>query len=574
MNQIKVFPTPIKSEGDKKEYRLIQLPNKVKALLISSASTSSDAADNENLAAANITINVGSYDNPPKVLGLAHFLEHMVHMGSEKYPGESSYYDFLAANGGKRNALTASEYTSYYFGVSENAFPEAVDRLEQLIEKPLLVRSAMQREREAVDSEYELKKSIDAVRLESIMKTLVRDGHQAGLFDFGNLKTLKDDITDDDLHSELMKFHKRYVGNKIVVAVQSKRTLDELQAIVISSFSSIESGVDEGDKQPHNTNDIFKPEFHEKIYFLKPKTAKNVFTMTWIVPSAYPHYKCSPLDYVSSIISNEGEGGIATYLKEKHLITSIGTYSDTNTVFTAFKLYGDLTKLGSKNIEKVLEAIFDYLLMIKETPMSEHRRVYADLVERTKLEYNLHQESAPMSNIQNVTKNLLFFDDIDAVRGESIYQKFDEKSIVDYIDALSQRKFSLTFLLENHENYDMREKYFGTEYSVESFPEAYQRLWDERKLNPAFHIEKPNPFKPSNLEIFKNDQESPVMFKLLTSGHRSIFDVISFHFQDFPVKIYENLNITAWHKLDKKFQRPHVHFKIQMNSTSVSTLKE
>ena len=40
------------------------------------------------------------------VQGLSHYLEHMLFMGSEKYPDENEYDSFLAKNGGSSNAYT------------------------------------------------------------------------------------------------------------------------------------------------------------------------------------------------------------------------------------------------------------------------------------------------------------------------------------------------------------------------------------------------------------------------------------------------------------------------------------
>lgn len=37
-------------------------------------------------AACALCVDVGSFSDPPEIPGLAHFLEHMVFMGSEKYP--------------------------------------------------------------------------------------------------------------------------------------------------------------------------------------------------------------------------------------------------------------------------------------------------------------------------------------------------------------------------------------------------------------------------------------------------------------------------------------------------------
>lgn len=42
-------------------------------------------------AAAALSVNVGSFEDPFEIPGLMHFLEHMVFMGSEKYPKENAF---------------------------------------------------------------------------------------------------------------------------------------------------------------------------------------------------------------------------------------------------------------------------------------------------------------------------------------------------------------------------------------------------------------------------------------------------------------------------------------------------
>jgi len=42
-------------------------------------------------SAAALDVKVGSSFEPNDALGLAHFLEHMLFMGSEKYPEENHY---------------------------------------------------------------------------------------------------------------------------------------------------------------------------------------------------------------------------------------------------------------------------------------------------------------------------------------------------------------------------------------------------------------------------------------------------------------------------------------------------
>ena len=38
--------------------------------------------------------------------GLSHYLEHMLFMGSAKYPNENEYDDYLTKHGGSSNAFT------------------------------------------------------------------------------------------------------------------------------------------------------------------------------------------------------------------------------------------------------------------------------------------------------------------------------------------------------------------------------------------------------------------------------------------------------------------------------------
>ena len=51
---------------------------------------------------------VGYFADPPSVPGLAHWLEHSVHLGSNRYPGDNEYKTFLAQHGGSSNAATSA----------------------------------------------------------------------------------------------------------------------------------------------------------------------------------------------------------------------------------------------------------------------------------------------------------------------------------------------------------------------------------------------------------------------------------------------------------------------------------
>jgi nardilysin len=57
-------------------------------------------------AAAAMAVGVGSFSDPAEMQGLSHYLEHMLFMGSEKFPDENEYDSFLSKHGGSSNAFT------------------------------------------------------------------------------------------------------------------------------------------------------------------------------------------------------------------------------------------------------------------------------------------------------------------------------------------------------------------------------------------------------------------------------------------------------------------------------------
>lgn len=57
-------------------------------------------------SAACVNVQAGYFDDPEDVPGVAHFLEHAVHLGSVKYPDDKDYKFYLSQHGGTSNAST------------------------------------------------------------------------------------------------------------------------------------------------------------------------------------------------------------------------------------------------------------------------------------------------------------------------------------------------------------------------------------------------------------------------------------------------------------------------------------
>ena len=138
----------IKSQSDKRNYKTVMLGNKLRCLLIQ------DEEADKSCAA--LDVHVGASLDPKDHYGTAHFLEHMLFMGSEKFPKENEYSEFITNNGGYSNAFTSMTDTNYHFEVANDKFGEALDIFAQFFLCPLLGESQADREMNAVDSEYNM----------------------------------------------------------------------------------------------------------------------------------------------------------------------------------------------------------------------------------------------------------------------------------------------------------------------------------------------------------------------------------------------------------------------------------
>lgn len=350
-----VLGKPVKSDSDKKEYRLIKLQNGLTSLLVqhfieddlaseddekdrkpskSEMSTESheasgeesggeeeveeeeDEDDNakEKLAAVALCIGVGSWFDPVKIQGLSHFLEHMIFMGSEKYPKENEFDQFISTNGGADNALTECEYTMFYFEIVEEHLAGAIDRFAQLFISPLMLKDSMDREMQAVESEFQNNINDDDTRIMQLCASIANG--PVGTFTWGNLKTLKEGISNEELYNAVHAFRlKHYIANRMHLCVESSASLDDLQKLVEENFSAIQSGPEPSPLE--HPEHPFKSEFFEKVFYVKPKADKIKVFITFLLPSMETHYKSKPHDYIAHIIQHEGVGSLSSYLKKK-----------------------------------------------------------------------------------------------------------------------------------------------------------------------------------------------------------------------------------------------------------------
>ena len=178
--------------------------------------------------------------DPPEVPGLAHFLEHMLFLGTERYPEESAYSNFISTHGGAYNASTDYEFTSFYFSVAAQQLEGALDRFSAFFVCPLFTESCTDREVNAVHQEFEKNLLNDLFRDNRLLYSLIAKHHPLNKFVSGNRETLVDmpSKAGVSLREELFKFYEaNYSSHIMCLTVLGKQSLDELQQIVVPRFA-------------------------------------------------------------------------------------------------------------------------------------------------------------------------------------------------------------------------------------------------------------------------------------------------------------------------------------------------
>ena len=113
----------IKPKTDTLKYGFKVLSNGLKVLLISDPDTLKSSAA--------LGVNIGSLLDKKDEQGLAHFCEHLLFMGTKKYPSENDYREYLSKYGGSSNAGTQNDRTIFFFDISNEAFEGALDRFAE-----------------------------------------------------------------------------------------------------------------------------------------------------------------------------------------------------------------------------------------------------------------------------------------------------------------------------------------------------------------------------------------------------------------------------------------------------------
>ncbi|MFV0574011.1 MAG: insulinase family protein [Vibrio sp.] len=514
------------SPNDKKHYRHITLENGLRILLIND--------DQAQKSAAALAVNVGHFDDPYHREGLAHYLEHMLFLGTEKFPNIGEFQSFISQHGGKNNAWTGTEHTCYFFDIIPSAYPEALDRFSQFFISPLFNQEALEKERQAVESEFRLKLKDDMRRLYQVHKEVVNPEHPFAKFSVGNVDTLSDLLDENgnpttSIRDEIIDFYRQQYSADLMTAVLiGPHSLEQLEQAATTYFSPIQNNQLAG-KTIHIP--LQREQDAAKFVCIEPEKDTRKLMMSFNFPSMDQFYQSKPLSYFAHLLGDESEGSLLQHLKEKELITSLtagGGISGSN--FREFSISCSLTKEGLSEIDYIVERIFEFIELIRQQGLAEWR--YKEKQAVLESAFRFQEASRPMDIASHLVINLQNYQPEDVVYGDYMMTEYNDDHMRQLLQHFTPYNMRIMLVAKGLQ-YDKQAKWYDTPYSVRDISDEELHAWSHPQNTDTLTLPEPNPYICYDLDPAPLEDDAPL-----------------------PELIEQTDGFRLWHMQEKEFRVP------------------
>lgn len=497
-----------KSPNDKRQYQVIRLANQLQVLLVSDP-------DLKN-SAASLSVPIGSMHNPDSQLGLAHYLEHMLFLGSERYPVINEYSKFMSQNGGYTNAYTAQDSTVYGFEVNDSAFPEALDRLADVMRAPSLDKKYADKERHTVNAEHQTYFDNDMRKLYALQRYSLNPEHPMARFSTGDLDTLKDK-PGSNLQQELESFfHEHYSANLMKVAITSPRDLADMQALAVLHLTQIPN---REAKKPVIVTPLVTDKQRAIEVQMKPTKELKLLQVNFLVPSVTDEYMYQPGGYISRLLGSDHQGGLSDYLKQQGLAESVmaGFYGPYSEQYSQFSMQFKLTKKGLKEQDKVIASLFAYIQLIRDKGINEQQ--YSEQKKSLDNYFQFLPKSAGFNYVMSLSANMQRYPIKDLLYFPFRLDAFNDKFIKQLLSYLTPQNSRL-FLVSLDVKADTQIPFYQGQYSQAKIEKTRLQSWLEQaqQIQPKMTLPSNNEWLPEDVSLVDKEAQDKALHLINETG--------------------------------------------------------
>jgi len=520
----------ITSPNDARAYRSLTLENGLEVLLITD--------ENLESAGASLSVAVGSFHNPPALPGLAHYLEHMLFLGTDNFPEPNSFQQFVEKNAGFSNAYTASDHTNYYFQVSDTVLEEALLRFSDYFKSPTFDEVYSDKERHAVDSEWSMGRTQDG-RIINRLRGLTANGeHPSQQISVGNLQTLVDQ-PDQPLYQSMREFYDRYYSaNLMKLVIFGKSDLDTLQTQAEKFFASIANKKTE--RTQVSVRGLTDSELAQHIYYVPQKPMRRLH-LEFAIDDNSDQWRVKPNDYLANLISSEEPGTVAAVLRKKGWVDDFTAMAHPNYYGKDgfFTIQIGLTPEGLEKTDDIIAAVFAYIELIKDQGVDEvYYREYQAMLDKRFADMQMPN---PLHQAIHYSATLFDLPAVNIINAPYVYERFDRQAIEQVLEQLRPERVRV-WHMHSEAPVEQEIPWYEGRYSVANIRSEEIRHW--RQAGEKFTLSL-----PEENDLFTTDKA-----KVVAPKHQT------------PVQIVDDEGLEAWLTHSQYHPSEQGYIQIQFNS--------
>jgi insulysin len=477
------LPPRVVAPTDAAVFRRFVLANGLRVLLVSDPKF--------NKSGASLVVNVGQIDDPADREGLAHFLEHMLFLGTEKYPNVADYGNYMRQNGGYNNAYTSTDITNYQFEVRHEAFAGGLDRFAQFFIAPKFNPEFTGREVNAVHNEAMRHVQSDQRRVMGVSRELYAPGSGESKFSTGTKETLAG-ATPEKVRAF---YEAHYTSDRMALSLAGKAPLDELEKYARDLFSAIpRRNVPAVARAP----DFLPRKPALRLAFIEPIKEVRQLNLEFVLPATRPAFASKPDELITQLIGYAGPGGVEDLLKRAGLANSVGAYVWERTgSYGSLMISLSLTPEGQQQYSRVLNSIMSYLAHLRAAPFPAD--FYRDRARIAALNETYKDRGEGSALATKLANQALFFPLEVAERATDVWGNPDEAAYRHLLAALTPDNLLVSLVAKGLAT-DKHERIYNTAYSYrEETGAPYEALVKPAPL--PFTLPGANQFLPKATQL-------------------------------------------------------------------------
>lgn len=492
------------SPNDNRAYKTLVLPNKLEVLLVSDPTAEKSAAA--------LSVGVGLLQDPMSQQGMAHYLEHMLFLGTERYPDTKGYSEFMTANGGAQNAYTWLDITNYMFKVNNNAYDEALDRFSDFFKAPKLYPEYADKEKNAVNAEWSMRREMDYFGQYNLSRGMM-GSHPANRFLIGNLETLGDK-DDSKLHPETVVFYNQYYSANIMkVALLSNLPLSEMEQLASKHFSSI---VNKNIEKPAVTAELDFSQLGGKRIHYVPNNDVKQLRLDFTISNNSEQFAVKPNEFISYLLGSEMPGTPAAQLKAMGLISKLNVSASPDLYgnYGSLSIDVELTDAGMQNREGIVATIMQYIELVKQQGVDS--KYFSEIQTSLNNQFRFLEKGDEFGYVSNLADAMQKVPARYAINAPFYYQHFDAKAIKDVLAQLTPQRLRVWYI-SKQEPHDSSLHFYDGKYKITDISSEEQQSW-QQSPQLALNLPAVNRLLPENFELVAPVQQAKPEIVLQQNG--------------------------------------------------------